>query len=93
MDTDATLEPWEPRVAKLPRPLEGGSYSVESLGRIVDGLLGHERAARGSAERLEPFLMRREDMPADPEPAQIPEPLPGGSEPATKSDDPSGERR
>ncbi len=78
MDTDAKLEPEELREVKLPRPLEGASYSVESLGRFVDGLFGHERAAREAAKHLEPFLMRPEDMPADPAPAQIPERIPGG---------------
>ena len=72
--------------ARVPRPIAGGSYEVESLGHWVDRLLGHERAVREAAENLDPLLARPEDMPEGPEPAQIPEPLPGASEPITRGD-------
>jgi hypothetical protein len=86
------IERKEPSPVTIPRPLEGGSYSVESMGRFVDRLLGHDRAVREAAEHIEPLLARQEDMPADPQPNQIPEPIPGGSEPITRGEEPPTER-
>ena len=74
---DQRVERGEPRAVTIPRPLEGGSYSVESMGRFVDRLLGHERAVREAAEHLEPLLARRDDMPEDPEPVRDPRADPG----------------
>lgn len=37
--------------------------------------------------------MRDDEGPTDPEPAEIPQPIPGGSEPITKGDEPAGEHR
>jgi hypothetical protein len=79
--------------AKIPRPYSGGSYSIQSMGRWVDRLMGDRKARADAAERVEPFLMGRDESPADPEPAEIPEPVPGGSEPITKGEDPAGKRR
>ncbi len=36
--------------------------------------------------------MRDDELPADPELIDIPEPLLGGTEPITRSDDPQGDR-
>ena len=90
---DQLMEREEPRAVTIPRPLEGGSYSVESMGRFVDRLLGHERAVREAAEHLEPLLARQGDLPEDPEQVQIPEPIPGGSEPITRGEEPPTEQR
>ena len=79
--------------AKIPRPFPGGSYTIQSMGRWVDRLMGDRKAREEAAEYLEPFLMREDDLPAGPEPADIPEPVPGGSEPITRGDEPAGERR
>ena len=79
--------------AKIPRPYPGGSYTIQSMGRWVDRLMGDRKARAEAAEFLEPFLMREDDLPANPEPADIPEPVPGGSEPITRDDEPAGERR
>ena len=40
----------------IPPPVEGGSYSVESLGRWVDNLLGDRRAHNRAAKALQPLL-------------------------------------
>ena len=80
-------------VAKIPRPYPGGSYTIQSMGRWIDRLLGDRKAHTIAAELIEPFLMDRDDSPADPEPAEIPEPVPGGSEPITRGDEPADEPR
>lgn len=74
-------------VAKIPRPFPGGSYTIQSMGGWVDRLMGDRKARAEAAEYLEPFLMREDDLPADPEPVDIPEPVPGGSEPITRGDE------
>lgn len=79
--------------AKIPRPYPGGSYSIQSMGRWVDRLMGDRRARADAAEQVEPFLMGRDESLPDPEPAEIPEPVPGGSEPITRGDEPAGEPR
>lgn len=80
-------------VAKIPRPYPRGSYSIQSMGRWVDQLMGDGKARAVAAEQVEPFLMDRDESLADPEPAEIPEPVPGGSEPITRGDEPAGEPR
>jgi hypothetical protein len=79
--------------AGIPRPFPGATYAVQSLGRWVDGLMGDRKARADAAARLEPLLMREEEAAPEPEPASIPDPIPGGSEPITRGDDPTGERR
>jgi hypothetical protein len=78
---------------KIPRPVPGGSYSVESLGRWVDRLMGDARARREAAARLEPLFMSEDEAVLEPPPVQIPPPVPGASEPVTKGDDPPAEYR
>ena len=80
-------------LAKIPRPLSGGSYSVESLGHFFDKLLGDDKAAAEAAAQLEPFLMKEEEMPPDPEPVDIPEPLSGATETIKRNDDSGLEHR
>jgi hypothetical protein len=70
--------------AKIPRPFPGGSYTIQSMGGWVDRLMGDRKARAEAAEYLEPFLMREDDIPANPEPADIPQPVSGGSEPITR---------
>jgi hypothetical protein len=84
MEATDVQEDW-PEV-KIPRPRPDGSYSVESLGRWVDRLMGDDKITAKAAELLEPFLMRDEDSEPDPEPVDIPEPRPGGSEDVTRGE-------
>lgn len=72
---------------KIPRPVPGGTYSIESMGPLIDRLLGDGIARREAAEALEPLLMREDEDVPEPEPVQIPAPIPGGTEPATKGAD------
>lgn len=79
-------------LTKIPRPLSGGSYSVESLGHFLDKFLGDDKAAAEAAAQLEPFLMREEEMPPDPEPIDIPEPLSGATETINRDAGPGDKR-
>lgn len=93
--TTSSVEDPEPRV-KIPRPIEGGSYFVQDLGSWIDWLVGGPRLRRRAAEALEPLLMSEAEMAEmtpDPEPVEIPGPVPGGSEPITKGYDPPSETR
>ena len=80
-------------VAKIPRPYPGGDHAIQSMGRWIDRLMGDRRARTIAAELVEPLLMDRDESLADPEPAEIPEPVPGGSEPITRGDESAGEPR
>jgi hypothetical protein len=62
----------------VPRPLPGGSYHVEGLGRFIDNLFGDARAHRRARREMEPILLREDEMPPDPPPSEPPPPLPGG---------------
>jgi hypothetical protein len=76
VEPSADAEEWDWPEVKIPRPRENGTYSIESLGRWIDKLMGSEKVRREAAEYLEPFLMKEEDMPPDPEPVEIPPTLP-----------------
>ncbi len=78
---------------KLPRPFPGGTYAIQSNGTVLDRLMGDRKARAIAREQLEPFLMSEDEPTADPEPTNIPEPVPGGTETITKGDDPPGEQR
>jgi hypothetical protein len=78
VEPTADIEQWDWPEVKIPRPLAGGTYSIESLGGWIDRLMGSEKVRREAAEHLEPFLMKEEDMPSDPARVEIPEPLPNG---------------
>lgn len=73
--------------------MSGGSYSVESLGHFFGKFLGDDKAAAEAAAQLEPFLMSEEEMPPDPAPIDIPEPLPGATETINRGAGSSDERR
>jgi hypothetical protein len=91
--TSSTREARQPQpVTKIPRPVPGGTYTVQSLG-WVDRLMGQRRIDRKVAAELEPLLMSPDEMDPDPEPVAIPEPVPGGTEPIRRGDDPPGETR
>ena len=92
VDRTSELAELEQPRTKIPRPVPGGSYSIESLGRWVDRLMGDTRARRGAGSRLEPLLMREDEDLPDPEAVEIPPPVPGGAEPITRDDRPD-ERR
>ena len=74
--------------AKIPRPVKGGTDSVQSLGRLIDNLLGDARDEAAADRKLEPMLLPEEEMPPDPPPAEIPDPLPRGDEEITKGGKP-----
>lgn len=77
----------------IPRPVEGGSYDVESLGLIVDRVMGDRRLRERAAETIR--ILTAEDEPsAEPTeaPVEVPLPVPGGSEPITRGDDPREEK-
>ncbi len=88
--------------ATLPSPVPGGSESVESLGSLVDSLLGDQRV-RKDAEASVAFgpLMEADEQgdsdssggQGEPSPSAPPPPVPGGNESVTKGKDPPGERR
>ncbi len=88
--------------AALPSLVPGGSESVESLGPLVDRLLG-DRAIRENAEASLSFgpLAEADDQDDSdssggqdaPAPSGPPPPVPGGNESITKGKDPPGENR
>jgi hypothetical protein len=63
---------------KIPRPIPGGTYSEQSLGRWIDRLMGAERHRRAADRALEPLFAAEETKL--PEPVEVPEPLPGGTD-------------
>jgi hypothetical protein len=73
LDTDE-----EHPLAKIPRPIEGGSYTEQSLGRWIDRSMGDRRHRREAAEELEPFLMSPSEMTPDPVLVDAPEPFTDG---------------
>ena len=58
--------------SKVPRPYPGGSYTVQSMGRWIDQLMGDGKARVIAAERVEPFFMDRDYSLADPSPQRSP---------------------
>jgi hypothetical protein len=92
MDYPADVDDLDRFKTKIPRPVPGGSYSIESMGRWIDRLLGDGIARREATAALESLLMREDEEAPEPEPLEIPAPIPGGTEPATKSADPPQER-
>lgn len=79
---------------RIPRPVEGGSYDVESLGSIVDRLMGDRRVRERAAETVR--ILIAEDEPSEEPteaPVEVPPPVPGGSEPITRGDDPLAMKR
>ena len=79
--------------ASVPPPVDGGTEHLESLGGLVDRMLGDGRIRRRVHSGHAGIVMRTEDAPDDPEPAQVPEPVPEGTEIITKGEDPPGEQR
>jgi hypothetical protein len=78
---------------KIPPPYPGGEEAHESLGRFVDRLMGHERDAKDAEAALAPLLMEEQDVPDDPAPVEIPEPIPDADEPMEKGRDGDPEER
>jgi len=86
--------------ATFPTPVPGGSEHVESLGTLVDRLLG-DRRVRNNAEASVSGQVMEADGEGDsdlsggqgaPTPSAPPPPVPGGNESVTKGKDPPGER-
>ena len=53
---------------------------MESLGRFIDRLLGSDEIDAAAAAHLEPLFARDDEAESQPEPVDIPAPLPGGTE-------------
>jgi hypothetical protein len=83
----------EPEQQKLPAPVPDGTTYFESLGTLVDNVMGDARRRRKSDRELAPLWGREDDAPDDPPPADLPDPVPDGSEPLTKGDEPDAEQR
>ena len=84
----------------LPAPVPGGSESVESLGSLIDRLMGDKKARDRAAAALNRWTLIAVDggnqsspTEEEPTPAVPPPPVPGGNESITKGDDPPGETR
>ena len=88
----ATHTPHTAPPVQIPHPRPGGTYAVESLGSVVDTLMGERAIERRAARELGSLLVR--DHAADePPPPEIPEPRPGGTEDITKGGRPPSETR
>ena len=73
---------------RVPPPVPGGTGVEESLGRWLDDRLGDRRARAVAEKKLVGRFLADDDMPADPLPAEVPPPVPGGTEPITKGGKP-----
>jgi hypothetical protein len=75
---------------RIPRPMEDGSYDVESLGPIVDRLMGDRRVREKAAETIR--ILADDEPREEPAeaPVEIPTPVPGG---ITRVDDPPAKKR
>jgi hypothetical protein len=83
----------EPEQRKLPPPVPDGTTHFESLGTLLDNLMGDARRHRKSDRELASLWGREDDAPDDPPPTDLPEPVPDGPEPLTKGDEPDAEKR
>ncbi len=84
--------PEEAAVApSVPPPVDGGTGSVESLGTLVDGLLG-DRAAAGELEGKVGGVVGAE-TPQDPPPSDAPAPVPDGTGTSTRGGRPGGSKK
>lgn len=85
----------------FPAPVPGGSESVESLGALVDRLLGDRKVRKDAEASVSgPVMEVDEEGDSDssggrvaPSPSAPPPPVPGGNESVTKGKDPSGDKR
>ncbi|MGH2527860.1 MAG: hypothetical protein ACRDH0_00720 [Actinomycetota bacterium] len=66
--------------AKLPRPVPDGTEHIESLGHLIDNLMGDARIRKAVERELEPLYLKEDGAPEDPPPVELPEPVPGGTE-------------
>jgi len=64
----------EPEPALLPPPVEDGRQYLESLGPLVDGLMGDKRA-QDHADREVAKLVGETPLPEEPEPTEPPPPV------------------
>jgi hypothetical protein len=73
---------------RIPTPVEDGGYDVESLGAMVDRLMGDDRVrARAAVSRAS----GSETEPAEDDDVtvEVPTPVPGGNEPVTREGPPA----
>lgn len=59
----------------LPPPVPGGTEELESLGRWIDNLFGHERIHRRNEAEMSRHYLREDEMPEDPPPEEAPPPV------------------
>ncbi len=87
--------------ATVPTPVPGGSEYVESLGALVDTLLGDRKVRKDAEASVSgPVMEADEEGDSDssggqvaPSPSAPLPPVPGGNESVTKGKDPPGEKR
>jgi len=63
---------------RVPPPVEGGIEHLESLGRVIDNLMGDALMRRNVRRRLEPHFLKDHEMPEDPPPSEAPPPVADG---------------
>jgi len=71
-------------VTLAPPPLSGGIDYHDSLGRLIDNLMGDRRDTKRAHEDMRDLIS--DEVPDDPPPSEVPPPIPGGSDPITKGD-------
>ena len=87
--------------ATFPTPVPGGSEYVESLGTLIDRLLGDRKVRKDAEASVSgPVMEADEEGDSDSPGGQVatspsapPPPVPGGNESVTKGKDPPGEKR
>ena len=70
----AAVKAHEPEPARIPPPVEDGIQYLESLGPLVDRLMGDKRA-RDHADREVAKLVGETPPPEEPEPIEPPPPV------------------
>ena len=66
--------------SRIPRPVEGGTEHLGSLGRFIDDLMGDSRLRARIDAESEPLFLREDEMPQDPPPSEPPTPVPAGTD-------------
>ncbi|CAN5856496.1 hypothetical protein BH23ACT12_BH23ACT12_04810 [soil metagenome] len=73
----------------LPSPVEDGTGTYGSRGRVIDGLMGDRRIRQTARREVEDLVLRSQvgsdtPLPPDPPPVDLPPPVPGGTGTETK---------
>jgi hypothetical protein len=81
MASEAKIDEEEAAFAtRIPRPVDGGTEHLESLGRFVDDLMGDSRLRARIDAESEALFLSQDEMPQDPPPSEPPPPVPGGTD-------------